>query len=688
MFIRRIKIVGFRGLESIDIEIPPGTLVTAIVGPNGVGKSTLLEAIRLAKSVLSPTMTNEGQEVLASIGAFIAASQKVDFSSLCKTPADKVTIRIDYLLASDELTLLERLAGQWTNIRLRNTLGRSAGMSGLALVQYLSTPQGQALQATVAASVQVDIEKLKAQGGASLDLLIDPANDRINGTDQLGQEALTVLTSAMKATQGLMSLFPADRALPTGEIAIQLGYADAQQQLRSHLISPSVKYSRLKNFIVTQTLNGDGARQTLKDDFALIFDRLMIKKEFVGLAVNEHGAVKVLIRDSSAAAPYDIDYMSSGEKGLILMFLMMLRSVAPGGIILLDEPELHLNPAVEKKMLPFIIEEVLRVQKRQAIICTHSAEILTAAFESNDCRLYHLIDSRTASPILPQDKRDLFDALSKLGVNASQFIFSKGTIFVEGDDDVDLLESAFRQQLVGRNLVPLFGRGEVENRIRELQEQESRGQLQTRQSFIFDHDNRPSTLKSTDLVKVIQLNRYCLENYLLDPDVLYDALVEFGVGAPPANRGVLRNQLKALAFRQIDLLAAREAFENLKATDEWVFSAEDVGEQSSPEEVAGAISNRLSRAKEVLARLDVNAWRGEFAKEMAKRKSEMESDWESTWANKASGKDVLKAIHGGAKMRVSLMVLKKDILRRMGTGEPKHENWRSLESVIREAVNG
>ena len=38
--------------------------------------------------------------------------------------------------------------------------------------------------------------------------------------------------------------------------------------------------------------------------------------------------------------------MSNGEKGLILKFLLIERTVAVDGVTLLDEPELHLNPAV------------------------------------------------------------------------------------------------------------------------------------------------------------------------------------------------------------------------------------------------------------------------------------------------------------------------------------------------------
>jgi AAA15 family ATPase/GTPase len=52
MHIARIRIQNFRGLEDIDFSPCPG--VNILVGPNAVGKTSILEAIRLTKALLSP----------------------------------------------------------------------------------------------------------------------------------------------------------------------------------------------------------------------------------------------------------------------------------------------------------------------------------------------------------------------------------------------------------------------------------------------------------------------------------------------------------------------------------------------------------------------------------------------------------------------------------------------------------
>jgi hypothetical protein len=48
-------------------------------------------------------------------------------------------------------------------------------------------------------------------------------------------------------------------------------------------------------------------------------------------------------QDVQTNRTFDLDVMSSGEKGLILTCLLIGRSIVNGGIILVDEPELHLK---------------------------------------------------------------------------------------------------------------------------------------------------------------------------------------------------------------------------------------------------------------------------------------------------------------------------------------------------------
>src|SRR5690606_6313968 len=114
----------------------------------------------------------------------------------------------------------------------------------------------------------------------------------------------------------------------------------------------------------------------------------------------------------------------------------------------------------------------------------------------------------------------------------------------------------------GYSIKSLGGRGEIEKEIKTLQESDKNNELDGYHIFILDNDNRPYKGVSTQNVKVIQWDRYCFENYLLDPDVLYTIIKEYDCTNPPQNRGSLQQKVKELALKQVDFKAIREELDN------------------------------------------------------------------------------------------------------------------------------
>lgn len=53
MKIRKLRIENFRGLSQVEFDLEKP--MSVIVGPNAVGKTTVLEAVRLAKALLNLT---------------------------------------------------------------------------------------------------------------------------------------------------------------------------------------------------------------------------------------------------------------------------------------------------------------------------------------------------------------------------------------------------------------------------------------------------------------------------------------------------------------------------------------------------------------------------------------------------------------------------------------------------------
>ena len=62
MWIRRLKVSDFAGIQEADLELAPG--LNVLYGPNELGKSTLVDAIRAALLLQDSSATASAQAVI------------------------------------------------------------------------------------------------------------------------------------------------------------------------------------------------------------------------------------------------------------------------------------------------------------------------------------------------------------------------------------------------------------------------------------------------------------------------------------------------------------------------------------------------------------------------------------------------------------------------------------------------
>jgi predicted ATPase len=680
--LKKLSIQNFRALENINISF--GGVADVIVGPNAVGKTTILEAIRLAKAVLAPRTLDEPQNALISLGVMSPhAPLQFNMEALARDPKLPVSIDCTYELADTELAALDSLIPILGNLFVQSNRGL-ARQGPLALVQFLSTPLGQAEHGQAISHVASLLPKLKASKFCTLNLMIDPHTRNISGSDQISQLVFTALEGRLAPHQALFSYFPADRAMPTGDVNIQLGGPDVQAQLQSHNSQPQTKYHRLKATILSNYLLNAVKPTVVLDEFRKIFAHLLKDREIGGLKVNQFGLPSIQVKDLITNRLFDIDSMSSGEKGLILTFLLLAHSIVDNGVIVIDEPELHLNPAVCKILLPFLIDQYLVPKKIQAIICSHSPEILGVAFDRDDCSLHHLQSPTVVSPILPQDRDEVFEALRRLGTSTSDVLFSSGSIFVEGPDDIDILEAGFSKMLTRYKVTQLGGRRNIEQDIRTLQEAEKRGEIDTLKCFIFDLDNLPTDLTSTPLVRVQQWKRRCIENYLISEPVIYELLRDDGISTNKIEkRGEATAIFKQIAFEQlqdtvVDTVYRRTPFENLGPPPR----KELVGKSFS--ESAEHLFFRISRLQGQLSGLNPETWCDAFEKECQIELATRQAEWETDWVTLCDGKRFFQGLQAKYGIRIKPVKFKMRIMERLAQG--KADEWVLVESILRDAL--
>jgi predicted ATPase len=680
--LQELSVRNFRALE--DIHVTFRSMVDVIVGPNAVGKTTILEAIRITKAILSPRVLNEGQQALISLGAISPhLPQQINFAALARDTNVPLVIRCKYELNQSEVIMLDGLAPAIVNLVIQSQVG-PIGQDRLSLVQFLSSPQGRAAVQTSQNFVSQGLDIIKGSKVCTLELTFDPQSGNFSGADPISQVVIAAFELHLPPNKTLFSYFPADRAMPIGEVGIQIGGPDVSAQLLSYNSQPQTKFQRMKTTIINNYLLDPSDINGVTEDFRKIFSNLMKDREMLDLKINDFGLVSVRVKDLATNQIFDLDGMSSGEKGLILTFLLIGRSLADGGIVLIDEPELHLNPAVCKILLPFLIEGYLKPLHLQAIICSHSPEILGVAFDRLDCSLHHLQSPTVISPIFPQDKKEVFDALRRLGTSTSDVLFSSGSIFVEGDDDIEILDAGFATLLNRYNVKALEGRGNVEREIRTLQEAERHGKLDTLKCFIFDLDQTPTNLASTALVRVSQWDRRCIENYLISETVIYDLLRDDDISQDKIEtRGEVPAVFREIALSQLtDTIASivfrRQVFASLGPPPQKELFGKSFAES------AELLFNRISAVQGQICAMQRPSWSVDFQRACEIEQMQLRPKWEAQWITLCDGKRFFHDLQARYGVKVSPTKLKVRIMERLA--RERADEWVRVEGILKNAL--
>lgn len=161
MHLKSLTIRNFRGLEDIQVEFD--NRVNVIVGPNAIGKTTVLEAIRLAKAMLSPRTLNEPTQALFALGAATPhMPQRLILPALARDPGRSVEILCQDELNASELDWIDSTVPQVAMNLIQARMGQ-AFSNPANLIAFLSSDEGKTALAQAETAIR---ESLKTSAGA------------------------------------------------------------------------------------------------------------------------------------------------------------------------------------------------------------------------------------------------------------------------------------------------------------------------------------------------------------------------------------------------------------------------------------------------------------------------------------------------------------------------------------------
>jgi len=232
--------------------------------------------------------------------------------------------------------------------------------------------------------------------------------------------------------------------------------------------------------------------------------------------------VKFELTHKLASVPLKITDLSSGEQILLgiarCLFYMNLGNVRlhPPKLLLLDEVDAPLHPAMTKQLIDVLSEVVVRQHGIQVILATHSPTTVALSPEES------LFSMQPTSPRLSKTSKDIVLASLTSGLPMLSVKYeNRRQVFVESEYDEKIYEPIFRKlrHLCNPEVSLHFiasGRGgagncdQVKNIVHSLQKT---GNASVR--GIVDWDKK---YNGTEYVRPFGIDkRYAIENYLFDP---------------------------------------------------------------------------------------------------------------------------------------------------------------------------
>ncbi|QIP14762.1 AAA family ATPase [Spirosoma aureum] len=221
-------------------------------------------------------------------------------------------------------------------------------------------------------------------------------------------------------------------------------------------------------------------------------------------------------------------YLSSGEKVIITLLLHVFVGQVNGevpSLFLLDEPDAHLHPQLAKNFIENIVNTIVKKYGAKVIMTTHSPSTIAFAPESS---IYEMTKYKTA--ILPSKSKS-----STISLLTSGYLFvgeHTKYVLVEDKDDVSFYTTIYGHlndvESLSRDRQIVFipastneksgGKTVVDNWVKKL----VNSGLNT---FIYGLIDEDAGNESSPNLFV--LNRYSIENYLIDPILVYAVMLHF-----------------------------------------------------------------------------------------------------------------------------------------------------------------
>lgn len=675
MKIRYVNISNFRGIRNAQLSDLKSLVV--IAGANGSGKSCILDAFRLLKSVYGGYQQNEYHHWFGEFQINFSADPK-SFERLLNDKSKPMHLEVQIELDEAEKGFIRDNLLELVTLSIWRQVAPEIGWSSLVAAPLAAQfrAQNEEVQKRAQDESAMVIEQL-AQSYARAVMNMAPGSAPTFENSKLLEIAFSVF---YPGKIGLIDYHGPHRIFGREHLAninVDLN-AIKEQRKQSSIYNYNAKYSNVKSemaalYVREALAKQAGATFTENESVTLtlqeLFQTFFPDKEFLGPRPTADGGLVFPVK-VGGREEHDLDELSSGEKEILYGYLRLRNSAPKHSIILLDEPELHLNPGLARRLPDFYNRHLAVSQDNQVWLITHSDAMLRESVGNSDYSVFHMAPSayraegeNQAKPIAAAKE---FEAavVDLVGDLAAYKPGAKLVVFEGSEDsefDVRMTAELFPKFAAQVNCISGTNKNRVKGLYDALERMTQSGAIPVKVYAVTDADaDHPGIVGANEL----SWDRYHIENYLLEARVLAKVLAELkGPGATVSEADAdsflyeaAKDTLSPLVVHKVQSDANDRCVQalNLRVNANSTSVAADVSAalQSSLARLSTLHNGSLS-----LAALEVIA---------NQRKQEYEDDLANgNWKKTFRGRAILKRIaekHGGG---AGYLVLRNLMLARM-----------------------
>ena len=396
MKIRMLKIKNFKAIRYAELNDLQDVVVVA--GLNGCGKSCIFDAIRLIKSSCGGyTADNEYTQFFQE---FLTRSDVEGIQKISHDKNHPIEIEWELELSRNEKNYISKHASELARKFVLEEHYRSTNSARNTVESQIVIHQKQN-----------DINILQQQYSQQSQL--EKLYDSVSYFVERG-EAITT-PPKLEILKMIFTIYMSDQIGVIDYHGPHRNYArenfntvnlnievDSENKLKqSALYNYQNKYINIKQDLAATYIkeliasaaqkNTDEriAYRDLSNSLKTLFNIFIPGKEFKGIIPTSKGTLSfpVTIQDGKE---HDLDDLSSGEKEVLYGYLRLVKETPKHSILLIDEPELHLNPRMIKELPIFYHEHIGTLLDNQIWLITHSDSLIRGSVNQNHFSVFHM----------------------------------------------------------------------------------------------------------------------------------------------------------------------------------------------------------------------------------------------------------------------------------------------------------